>query len=265
MRKLLALGLICFFISPAVAQPRGHGRARSTKTPHTYHLRKKVAKQSHRRRHTSVVDKLEKNGRGTPLIHIMDLEHPLIRLNIPMPDNSSLLMARLLGEQEIIPIVFPEGLFAGKLFIPPALNTQERVGFRGLVLNDIYELENILTNGLEAWRSSSGHVFFSGSPRTAAMFAKVPREKFSVILSFYVPEDVPIFEYNANYYVKQDISAAYLKEVMIFLEVDGKPGWYKATLEDGEIIFTPTPGQIFEANELYEHTFEVPTFRIDWW
>lgn len=50
---------------------------------------------------------------------------------------------------------------------------------------------------------------------------------------------------------------------MVFLEVAGRPGWYKAQLKAGELVLTPVPGKVFEQKELIEHPLDIPPERTD--
>ena len=91
------------------------------------------------------------------------------------------------------------------------------------------------------------------------------KEKIVTLIQFRVPEDALLYEYNDNYYTQQDIPASYIKYVMVFLEVDAEAGWYKVTLENGDLVFTALPGQVFKHAELHEHDFEVPFERQEFW
>ena len=41
---------------------------------------------------------------------------------------------------------------------------------------------------------------------------------------------------------RQNVTPRFISDVMVFLEVNGKPGWYKVILVDGELVFIPTFG-----------------------
>ena len=193
-------------------------------------------------------------------------DQPRVWLHTQSPVQRNVVSsARMVKEDEFISVVFPDGLESKKIYIPPALYSQNPVGYRGIALNDIGELKNLLENGLEAQRSRDGKMFFSGWLPTSLFFSKHAREKIPTIIQFQVPEDMLVYKYNYDYFVMQDISPVYFNQVMIFLEVNGKPGWYTVTLENGELVFTEQTGQIFTNSELIDHEFEVPLERQKWW
>ena len=189
---------------------------------------------------------------------------PLVRLRTAIPAEGNPVSARVLGGDQIIPLIAPEGSREHGLLVPPSLNTQKQIAYRAMVLNNTDELKNILENGLEAWRARDGEMFFSGWLRTALRFIAWNHEKMSTVIQFQVPKDISLYQYDYNYYTKQDIPPSHLTHVMVFLEINGKSGWYKVTLEDGELVFTLQHTQTVEKSGEIEHTFEVPLERIDW-
>lgn len=74
-----------------------------------------------------------------------------------------------------------------------------------------------------------------------------------------------LYKYNYDYFVMQDIPPSHFNHVMIFLKVNEKPGWYRVTLENGDLVFTEQTGLLFQTAELIEHEFEVPLERQEWW
>ncbi len=216
---------------------------------------------------TKIQHQIEHVTRTPSHIQIVNLpQAPLVRVQTPRLGEKEILSARLLNNKQATPQMFPGGAGAMSLFIPPVLNSPEPVGYRGLPLSNTEELKNILENGLETKRTIEGKIFFSGWLPTALRFSQVSKEKIVTLIQFRVPEDALLYEYNDNYYTQQDIPASYIKQVVVFLEVDAEAGWYKVTLENGDLVFTALPGQVFKHAELHEHIFEVPFERQEsWW
>ncbi len=190
---------------------------------------------------------------------------PAVHLQPQIPAESAVVSARMVNGEEFMSVVFPGGLETNQMFIPSNLSSPSPVGYRGIPLNDIGELRNILENGLEAQLSADGKMFFSGQLRTSLLFSKHVKEKIPMIVQFRVPEDMLLYKYSYDYFVMQDIPPSHFNHVMIFLEVNGKPGWYRVTLENGDLVFTEQTGQIFHNSELIEHEFDVPFERQEWW
>ena len=248
MKKFLPLIVICFCISPVHAQKRWFSRLFRTTKP---------AVQAQVQRSIPVTPVMT-----TSHIQIVNLpKQPVVQLRTPETSSPSTLQGRVLSEQQVTPVIFPGGLPAHKTFVPPALNSQEPVGYRGMALNNLDELKNILENGLGIEQSVNKEVFFSGRLHTALLFATRKKAKVVVLIQIQPPANIPLYEYYYEYYTKQDIPASALKTVMVFWEIDGKPGWYQVTLEEGELVFTAQPGQVFNNSERKEHSFDVPLER----
>ena len=203
MKKFLPLIVICFCISPAHAQKRWFSRFFRTTKP---------AVQAQVKRSIPVTPVTV-----TSHIQIVNLpKQPVVQLRTPETSVPATLQGRVLNEQQMTPVVFPGGPSSRKTFIPPALNSQEPVGYRGMALNDLDELKNILENGLEFKRTANKGVFFSGHLHTALLFATPTKEKVVVLVQIQPPANIPLYEYYYEYYTKQDIPASALKTVMVF-------------------------------------------------
>ena len=97
-------------------------------------------------------------------VQIVNLpDQPVVHLQTQAPTESAVVPARMVNETEFMSVVFPGGIEARQMFVPPALNSQSPVGYRGIPLNDISQLKNILENGLEARHATDGKMFFPGS------------------------------------------------------------------------------------------------------
>ncbi|MBO4675904.1 MAG: hypothetical protein J5601_07480, partial [Elusimicrobiaceae bacterium] len=217
----------------------------------------------------------------TPVSHIQITnlpDKPLVKLGGTTKNTPAVLSARILsGDENYKRLYSREGWFP-PVYVPEALNTAEESVFRGLKLYNLASIQNILTNGLEYDRVATGmedKIYFSGGVYRAAGYITWHKSKYSpynvipTLVRLALPADrsdiyahsiLWAFDY---YYQVRNIPASYIQDVMVFLEVDGKPDWYKVTLEDGELIFTPAHSRVFEPAELIEHNINIPETNID--
>ena len=265
MKKLLIALLICCCVSPLYAQ-RGR-RFFSWKKPATF-SRVQAALSRNREKITPV---------NVSHIQITNLpKQPIVKLGAPLPRANdtkmpAMLSARMLSGREGRRRVFPGETLLSAMYLPTVLNTQENVMFRGLRLYDLKSVKNILVKGMRYKDVSAAHagkVFFSGWLFRVADFATSAlsdEQALPVIVKFAIPSDERTIYAKGHmfsmdyYYWREDIRVSDIQDVMVFLEVDGKPDWYKATLEDGELVFTPTTSRVFSNNELIYH--ELPATR----
>lgn len=214
-----------------------------------------------------------------PHIRITNLPgEPLVKLGGASDNASAVLPARMLTGAENYKYLYPGGGFFPPVYVPEALNTAEQSAFRGLKLYNLASVQNILRNGLEYTRVAGEmkhKIYFSGGVYRAAGYITSANPKYSsynvlpTLVRFAVPENrshlyarstLWAFDY---YYRGCNIPAGYIQDVMVFLEVNGTPGWYKVTLENGELVFTPAPSRMFESSELIEHEISIPETNID--
>ena len=156
------------------------------------------------------------------------------------------------------------------LYLPLVLNSEERAFYRGLHLNNLEAVKNILENGIElnevseeTARETGPKIYFSGYPRRVVRFSTKDDDAHNwlpTVIRFELPSWYTVYEHKLlggykDYIVRQNIPARYVMDVMVFLEVNGKPDWYKATLENGELVFTPAPSRVFTDDELIIHKF----------
>lgn len=213
------------------------------------------------------------------------LDQPLVKLGTPLPvpegmtvrRRSPALPARMLSGKESDKVLFPEeGRTLSALYAPIALNTEKKFFFRGLALYNLKSLQEILERGFEFAKVSpkyNGKIYFSGWLYRAALFVteREPTEKavLPTLIRFTVPSKDPV--YGSTYWTGLDyyfsywnMPAGYIQDVMVLLDVGGKPGWYKVTLEDEKLVFTPAEGRLFRSYELIEHNLDIPDWKIDW-
>lgn len=177
------------------------------------------------------------------------------------------LSARLLDGPSLHALVFPQ---QEQMWVPLALAQNESSSvYRGITLSNLAELKNVLTNGLEANRGFySGQVFTTPSLRIALNYALPSKYdvfaaqkgefKIPVLLNIRLTqqiEQLPSGTMGLSRIFYQNIPSSALTDVMVFLEMGGKPGWYKAELKDGDIGFSAVQsGQV----QVDEDFFAVP-------
>ena len=209
---------------------------------------------------------------------------PLVKLGTPLPVPEGMtvrrrfpvLPARMLSGKESDKVLFPEeGRTLSALYAPIALNTEKKFFFRGLVLYNLKSLQEILERGFEFAKVSpkyNGKIYFSGWLYRAALFVteREPTEKavLPTLIRFTVPSKDPV--YGSTYWTGLDyyfsywnMPAGYIQDVMVLLDVGGKPGWYKVTLENGKLVFTPAEGRLFRSYERISHEINIPDWKID--
>ena len=247
MKKPVILIVGCLCVSPAFAQS---GKWRG--------LRRMVGPVMERQ----VLEKLARSVPFTPLptisqIHVENLpDQPRVWLNAPLPEGENRIMTAKIPVADSY--VFPKE--SQRIYLPLVFNTQEQVAYRGMDLSNFEEVKNILQVGLETAKVSPPMpgMFFAGSVYKAALYATVPpREAITTIVQFKLPADLPVYEWIGNYYTTKDIPAEYIQHVMVFLEVEGKGNWYKATLENGELVLIWEPSRFFRRDKLVNHSFEI--------
>ena len=147
--------------------------------------------------------------------------------------------------------------------MPQGLTTDGTNFYRGMQLSTLDDLKNLLVNGLERSRSYyDGDIFVSPEPYIALNHA-LPRlwdtwnGKMQVDLPVLV--QIPVTEQllleNAPkslgprwIFNRRDVAAYLISDVWVFLEVNEVPGWYKATLENDEVVLSPVPGEWLDLN-----------------
>ena len=217
-------------------------------------------------------------------IQIVNLpEKPFVKLATPLPvidgvpgNPFPILQARILSGEENYKHLHSKGGFFPPVYVPEVLNTQEEAGFRGLKLYDLQDVQHILEYGLEYRKVTAkmeNKIYFADGVYHAAGYITdndSPYLELPTLVRFKLLPDksniyanVSLF-FDLNYYYwGKNIPSGYIQDVMVFLEVGGEPGWYKATLENGELVFTPAPSRVFKSTELIKHDFQIPGRNIE--
>ena len=166
--------------------------------------------------------------------------------------------ARLVPREKVSDFLFSVGdmqqFGTEQYFAPRDLVGPEKALFRGMRMRNIADLQNLFINGLQTDRVIlySRKIFTSPDPLTALVYA-VPNVGVDADLPVLVkipltPEvqsQILWEDYNRAFF-GQDIPAAYISDIWVLLDVNGKPDWCKAVLRDGKPVLIPGYGQLYD-------------------
>lgn len=251
MKKLIFIFLIGMSVSPSLAQggnrsALSHGIQAAT-SPSVLNSVKQavVAAMSHHMTESPVMTSVQINNfQNHPRVHIST--------TIPVPDGT--LSARVLAPYELSPEIFS----SSQGYVPLQFLTAEHAVYRGMKLENIEDLKNILTRGLEINKTQQLNKIYASSSLSVAIYYALPtlwnKWEGEVQTDLPVLVKIPLTSYllaeNApdNLGLRQvfyrDIPADMIEDVMVFLEVDGKPGWYKVILNEEKLILTPVANRV---------------------
>ena len=169
---------------------------------------------------------------------------------VPHAKNS----LRLVPPRQVYPLLYKLG--EHKMFVPRDLVNQTEALYRGMAITDLDELKNTLVNGLEINKSNhEQRIFTAYDPLTAVLYAQ-PTHRFNVKANLPVLIKIPVRSTLEQYVPEpfetakafhKSIPAQAISDVWILLEVNKQADWYKAVLENGEIVLFPAHGQLQDA------------------
>lgn len=151
--------------------------------------------------------------------------------------------------------LFPAGRDRQVVYIPEAWKKEQAPSwYRGLHLTRLADLKNILEHGMELDKTNHyGCIFATSHVKIALGYSvawgslypglpvmvRIP-ESPELPTAAAKPGSVDFMrKFNGN------IAPSLIADVMVFLEVNGIPGWYKVVLHEGELLFKPVSGSIF--------------------
>ena len=270
MKKLIFVLWLVLGISPAFAQGNKVVQT-GAKLATSGDIALRVARQVEKQAALHAVSAVP----GMQLAQIANLPgQPFIHIQLPKPVNTTarVLPARLLNGYDFYSELCPT---PGLRFLPQTFNNGSPSLFRGLALKDVGDLKNILTNGLELKKTAYSRLYFSTDIDMALSFSQAPTLPSSQANEAFIPVVVKVevtpqlkrrrFLYHddwENYVSMRNVPSRFLSEVVAFLEVDGKPGWYKAVLENDELVLRPAPADIIQSEKLIIHEFDFPNEPI---
>ena len=256
MKKLVVILLFIGCISPAFAQGGAAAQALLTST-----VERQIAK-------TAVS--------GFQLARLTNLPgSPLVKLRGIVDSASAVVSARMLPGADswhIIRLTDDTGAYTGQTFLPKDILENKESFYRGMRFGKLDDVKNLLINGLETHRTNyRGKIHASLKPSLALWYATMGSDNLSILIQIpatetlrsYAPEAFPtddryaakVFQTGEECIFRRDVPASFISNVWVFLEVNGKPDWHKVTLENGELIFTPASGRVFEEKEFILHEF----------
>ncbi|MBO4675903.1 MAG: hypothetical protein J5601_07475, partial [Elusimicrobiaceae bacterium] len=259
MKKLLIALLICCCVSPLYAQ-RGRKFFPRKKSVTVSRVQAALARTREKTTPTNVSH-----------IQIIDLpDKPLVKLGGATNNTPAVLSAQMLIGADSWILIHPIdaiGRYTAQTFLPEDILENKESFYRGMRLGKLDEVKNLLVNGLELDKTNySGEIYASLQVSISLWYATIGNENLPVLIQIpatetlrsYAPEAFPTegkhapkaFRTGEVCVFRRDIPARFISNIWVFLEVNGEPGWYKVTLEDGELVFTPAPSRVFEREEI---------------
>lgn len=117
--------------------------------------------------------------------------------------------------------------------------------YRGMHLGDLGEIEHILLEGLEVDKTGYDAVYATQSFSFAMRYTNESPYRIPVLVALEgtLIDDLAcdiMWPELGSYCSETDIPAAAISHVFAFLDINGKPAWYRVVLQD-EMIFIPLP------------------------
>ena len=204
---------------------------------------------------------------ATPTQHIKITNlpgEPLVKLGGTVDDAPTVLSARMLAGADSWHFIRPTdaiGRYTEQTFLPKDILENKESFYRGMRLGKLDDIKNLLINGLEVNKSNySGEIYASLQISIPLYYATMGSENLPVLIQIpatetlrsYAPEAFPTedryaakaFQTGEVCIFRRDIPAHFISNVWVFLEVNGKPDWYKVTLENDELVFVPAWGEM---------------------
>ncbi|MBR4356053.1 MAG: hypothetical protein IKP96_05780 [Elusimicrobiaceae bacterium] len=154
---------------------------------------------------------------------------------------------RLPGIDGLHATIFPQ---KGQMYVPVAFTNHSNYVYRGMQLRGPEEIKNILLNGLETDKSSYwGEVYASPSLGIALRYA-LPNKyffakpgskvEFPIIVRIQITEEVltklRCQDMGMEFVFYDSVPANMIQDVIVFAQINGRMGWYKVVMEDGELL-----------------------------
>lgn len=185
---------------------------------------------------------------------------PMVKFHLPFVANAEKSTASLLPPDDVFPLVFsrgPRAMFPKRMFVPQGFLSKEKTFYRGMKLILLEDLVNLFQNGLELGKSvdfpkdiyvtsegsfavayampGTGHNQLFGVEANLPVLIKIPGTEE---LRHYAPE---VFKYRETF--RRNVPARFISDIWVFLKVNDTPGWYKAVVENNELILLSVPGE----------------------
>ena len=204
---------------------------------------------------------------GAPVFQLGQISNwvsqPLVRIQIPqdarftppVQEQAEPAAIRILDWKTSEAHLFPKGRDGHTVYIPSSFHeNQDPAWYRGMSITRLDELRHAVEKGMTldktnhyggAFASTHKHIALGYSVRLGALYPTMPvLVKIPITPELYrVNEPIGRSDFIRKFC--KDVDPSFISDILVFLEVDGKPGWYKVILEDGELVFKPVPGSIF--------------------
>ena len=174
---------------------------------------------------------------GKPLVQV--------RMEAPLSTVMQMVPARVLPSIEVYKSI---SLVENRqLYVPDAFTETRNVLYRGMRFAQLSDLENILLKGIELRRSAYSELYFayifSEAMRYALPYATTEEVcgDFPVVVKVPVTDQLPVSQTGVTAQAYRDLSAEFISDVMVFLEINGRADWYKAIMENNKLVLISTP------------------------
>ena len=258
MKKLILILLLTIGITPAFAQGNGGKaivragtKATATQSSIALTVGEQMARQALSRPSFAQIT----NWAAKPLIRIQSPSN----LTAPMSGELPVLESRVLDWKTVDSYLFPQGHDGRVMYIPTSWKNwqdpNEAAWYRGMKFTRLDQIKNLLESGMELSKISPRYPgVFSSSEIDLALKYASPVGAVAPVLPVMVKmpavyelskENEPDGRVDFMRVFRRDIAPEFISDVMVFLEVNGEPGWYKAVLQDNELVFIPAFGTLF--------------------
>ena len=204
---------------------------------------------------------LARSAVNLPIVNLPT--RPVVQFHFKgLPAPASLKPVRLLPQTKLFATLFvgtPKSGFGDKqVFVPGGLIGPAKALYRGIKLADIEEVKNLLMNGLETRkvRMQSREIFTSFDPVHALLYA-IPgsTDKAMLPVLIKIPFSPMLQEHISSQYptataFKWNIPAGLISDVWVLLDINGRPNWCKAVMQEGELVLLPGQGELHSQAEL---------------
>ncbi|MCQ2411224.1 MAG: hypothetical protein MJ053_07215 [Elusimicrobiaceae bacterium] len=257
MKKLILILLLTIGITPAFAQGTG-GKAvvragKATATQSSIAL--KVGEQMTRRSLSRAGMIQITNWVTKPTVQM----HPNGQSQLASVGELPVLESRVLDWKTVDLYLFPRGHDGRVMYIPTSWKNwkdpSDAARYRGMIFTRLEQVKHLLESGMELSKISPHYpgIFSSSELDTALKYASPLGAVYPVLpVMVKMPavyelskENEPDGLVDFMRVIRRDIAPEFISDVMVFLEVNGEPGWYKAVLHEGEMVFIPAYGTLF--------------------
>ena len=265
MRKFLGCLIVCFCMVPAFSFPTGKGplvlfrKGKLVKPAELVNpdvISRAVAGSPVRAAAaTNGVRQITIAGLSDASPVQFDLTNGPVSPNIPpIPEiPASETTVQLIPHGKVFGVLFFEYPYRG-MFAPRGLGGGRKALYRGMKLANINEIKNLFLNGLQTGkvRMYSKEIFTAVDPIRALIHAvpdiTVDADLPVLVRISFSQEIAEMVEWEDSQVVvfEKDIPAGSISDVWVLLNINGKPDWCKAVLQDDQVVLIPGYGKLYD-------------------